>query len=191
MNDINEKIKRLGQEFKVISEGFKKEEIMLKVKELEAKTTDPEFWKDTEAAKNIMQNLGDFKRELDEFSKLDESVNSLIKFVDLEYSGSDLELEYEKVNKNFERFKIKSYLSGEYDIKNVIVTIHAGQGGTEAMDWVSMLYRMYLRFCERSGWKTEVYEISSGDEAGYKRISFKVIGLYAYGHLGMKPGLTD
>jgi len=81
-----------------------------------------------------------------------------------------------------------SYLSGSYDGKNAIVSIHAGQGGTEAMDWVSMLYRMYTRFCEIRGWSTETFEYTAGEEAGIKSVTFSVNGNYAYGYLKGEAG---
>src|SRR3989304_4633616 len=71
-----------------------------------------------------------------------------------------------KFEKKVDKFELKIFLSGLYDSKNVIISIHAGQGGVEAMDWTSMLYRMYLRYCERKGWSTETVDISEGEETG-------------------------
>ena len=86
------------------------------------------------------------------------------------------------------KFKIFSFLSGLYDRKDAIVSIHAGQGGTEAMDWASMLYRMYLRFCEKRGWEVETINLSEGEEAGIKNVVFEVKGDYAYGYLKGEAG---
>jgi peptide chain release factor 2 len=80
------------------------------------------------------------------------------------------------------------FLAGPYDAKNATMLIHAGQGGTEAMDWTSMLLRMYLRFCERRGWQTIILDSTSGEEAGIKSVTFLVKGLYAYGYLKNEAG---
>ena len=80
-------------------------------------------------------------------------------------------------------------LSGENDDKNAIITIHPGAGGTESNDWASMLYRMYLRFCEREGYKVETLDFQEGDEAGLKDVSFIVRGENAYGYLKAENGV--
>ena len=80
------------------------------------------------------------------------------------------------------------YLSGPYDQNGAIVTIHSGQGGTEAMDWAAMLKRMYLRFCERRGWATEIIYERAGEEAGLKTVTFTVDGSLAYGYLRRERG---
>ena len=92
------------------------------------------------------------------------------------------------VEKKLHEFELKSFLSGEYDTKNAIIGIYAGQGGTEAMGWTSMLLRMYLRFCERRSWATQVLDSTDGEEAGIKSITFRVEGQYAYGYLKGEAG---
>ncbi len=102
---------------------------------------------------------------------------------DLDFSSGNKEI-MEKI----EKFKLASFLSGSYDKKNAIVSIHAGQGGTEAMDWASMLYRMYSRYCEKRNWSTEVVDYSEGEEAGIKSVTFRVEGVYVYGYLKGEAG---
>jgi peptide chain release factor 2 len=85
--------------------------------------------------------------------------------------------------------EIKKMLGGEHDRKNAIVTIHPGAGGTESQDWAEMLLRMYLRYCERKGWSTEMVDYTSGDEAGIKSASFMVRGDFAYGYLKAERGV--
>ena len=82
-----------------------------------------------------------------------------------------------------DRMEFALYLSGPYDRGDAIFSIHSGQGGTEAMDWTSMLYRMYLRYVERKGWTAEEIDYSQGDEAGIKSVTMTVTGPYAYGFL--------
>ena len=86
-------------------------------------------------------------------------------------------------------FELETLLSGEYDSRDAIVTLHAGAGGTEAMDWVSMLYRMYSRWAERKGFQLETLDILPGEEAGLKSVSFSVRGDYAYGFLRTEKGV--
>jgi len=87
--------------------------------------------------------------------------------------------------------EISVTLSGEFDILNAYLEIHPGAGGTESCDWVSMLARMYERFCEKEGFKWEVVDEQKGDEAGLKSITLKISGDYAYGYLKKKMEFTD
>jgi peptide chain release factor 2 len=105
-----------------------------------------------------------------------------------ESSMAELEKELPKTEKILKNLELVSFLSGEYDDKNALVSIHAGQGGTEAMDWTNMILRMYTRFCERRGWQTEILDYTAGEEAGVKSVTFKVIGHYAYGYLKGEAG---
>ena len=101
---------------------------------------------------------------------------------------NEIRKEAAKIKREVEKLKVKSLLSGVHDRKSALVGIHAGQGGTEAMDWASMLYRMYLRYCERRDWQTEVLDLSAGEEAGIKSVTFKVSGSDAYGYLKNEAG---
>jgi len=94
-----------------------------------------------------------------------------------------------RIEKNVAELEFRRMFSGELDSNNAFVDIQAGSGGTEAQDWAEMLLRMYLRWCERRGWKTEILEVSEGDVAGIKSTSFKVSGDYAYGWLRTEVGV--
>ncbi len=87
------------------------------------------------------------------------------------------------------RIEFQSLLNGKYDANNAYLTLHAGAGGTESCDWAEMLFRMYDKYCEKKGFEREMLEYQSGDEAGIKRVSFLVKGLYAYGHLKAERGV--
>jgi len=153
------------------------EEKRKRLSQLEAESADPELWDNQERARGLMQRLGDLKQEIEEVEKLEEEIKML----------SELS-EAKKIEKKLEKLKLKTLLSGPYDAKNAVVSIHAGQGGVEAMDWANMLYRMYLKFCEKRGWKTRVLDISAGEEAGIKSITFKAEGANAYGYLKGEAG---
>jgi peptide chain release factor 2 len=135
-----------------------------------------------------MQEIGDISHEIKKIKDLQQELATLNEFAKEGELSSDLKSDVKKLEKQVEEFKLSSFLSGEYDSKNAIMSIHAGQGGTEAMDWTSMLYRMYTKFCEKRGWKLQVIDLSSGEEAGIKSIVFKVAGLHAYGYLKGEAG---
>lgn len=147
---------------------------------LETEVADPNLWGDQEKARKITQELADLKKEVIEVEELSETLDILKEVQD--------PAELAKAQKDLAKLELMSFLSDEHDAKNAIVSIHAGQGGTEAMDWVSMLLRMYTRFCERRGWQTETLDFTPGDEAGIKSITFEVTGKYAYGYLKGEAG---
>ena len=135
-----------------------------------------------------MQDLDTLKKEIDELEKLDGEVSTLVTLSKDKELASDFVKDVRELEKRLEKLELKSFLSDPYDSKNAILSIHAGQGGTEAMDWANMLYRMYLRFCEKRGWSTETIDVSEGEEAGIKSVTFKVEGAYAYGYLNGEAG---
>ncbi len=173
---INELRARLDKLIGVIKLADKKREI----KELEAKAVEPALWSDPQNARAVTQELSDLKKEVEEITAITETLEILREVPD--------EAELRKAEKVLAKLELMSYLSGEYDDKNALISIHAGQGGTEAMDWTNMLLRMYLRFCERKGWVTETLDYTAGEEAGVKSVTFKVIGHYAYGYLKGEAG---
>ena len=114
-----------------------------------------------------------------------EDINMLLEFVELGENSFEIELEekMEFLNKKIEDFKIKLLLDEEYDSNDSILTINAGAGGTEACDWVEMLYRMYDRWANKSGFKVEILDSLQGDEAGIKSITVNIKGDSSYGLL--------
>jgi len=188
MQDTKQKIDSLRERFEAFAGSFEVEKKKEEIARLTAESSDPDLWKDPERAKRLMQGLGDLKKEVSEFESLGAVVSTLTEFSGKEELAQDLAAEVEKAEKMLEKFELTSFLSGEYDEKNAVVGIHAGQGGTEAMDWVSMLYRMYTRFCERRGWEVTTLDLTPGEEAGTKSVTFKVRGKYAYGYLRGEAG---
>lgn len=150
------------------------EEKRRSIRELEAASMKPDFWHDSQTAAKTMKKLSVVQKELAE--------------------GEMLELliedgESQALAKEVDRLEYAVYLSGDYDRADAILTLHAGQGGTEAMDWTAMLARMYRRYCERKGWETEELDQTLGDEAGIKSLTLQVSGRYAYGHLKAEAGV--
>lgn len=158
------------------------------LKQLEADSTDPKLWDDQDVAKKVLQNLSNLKDELLEINQISETINTLKELADAGILEENFEKEIIKAEKKLSNLELKSFLSGPHDTKNAMITIHAGQGGTEAMDWTSMLFRMYLKFCEKKGWETETIDSTQGEEAGLKSVTFTVKGLYSYGYLKGEAG---
>lgn len=188
MQDINKNIEDISKEFDEVFASLNIEEKKTKLKELEAKSTDPSLWDDPQNAKNIMQNLADLKNEIEEVENLKENILLLKTLINDGGKVEDYIDEINKAKKLLKKITFSSFLSGPYDSKNAIVSIHAGQGGTEAMDWTNMLLRMYLRFAERKNWQTKVLDSTSGEEAGLKSVTFLVEGNYSYGYLKHEAG---
>lgn len=143
-------------------------------RELEAETMHEGFWSDSQAAAKKMKEIAALKKEIDEAEMLEL----------LLMEGEETEL-----LKELSRLEFALYLSGPYDRGDAILALHAGQGGTEAMDWTSMLFRMYSRFCERKGWEIEEIDYTPGDEAGIKSVTLNVSGPYAFGFLKAEAGV--
>ncbi len=144
-----------------------------RIKVLEKESARPDFWKDNLRATEKMKKLGELQKDLDELNRLDELLKS----------GDKKQLE-----KKLDELELKTFLSGEYDELSAIFSIHAGQGGTEAMDWAEMLKRMYLKYFEKKGWEYKILDETLGEEAGIKNVTLAVNAPYAYGYLKLEAG---
>mgnify|MGYP001577300601 FL=1 len=188
MQDLKERVNDLFTRLEKLKEAFNLVEKKKKVNILDSESSDPNLWNNQDNAKKVLRELSDLKKELSEIEDLTGTISTLKELSDGGAITPDLEKEIVNVEKKLHEFELKSFLSGEYDTKNAIIGIYAGQGGTEAMDWTSMLLRMYLRFCERRSWATQVLDSTDGEEAGIKSITFRVEGQYAYGYLKGEAG---
>lgn len=188
MHDIRQKVEELMVRLEKLKNALGLPEKKKRVEILEAEAASPNLWDDPDKAKKVMQELSDLKKSLDETEAMTGTISTLKELFDSGELTADFEKEVIRTQKQIEKFELMSFLSGEYDAKNAIVAIHAGQGGTEAMDWASMLLRMYLRFCERRGWSTETLDLTEGEEAGIKSVTFKASGAFAYGYLKRESG---
>ena len=177
MQDIRSKVEELSERLSKLKEGLNLPQKKERLEILSAEAGDVNLWKDPEKAKKTLQELSSVTKELKEVDQLTATVSAIKNLAEVAQAEKDIE-----------RLELVSFLADEYDEKNAIVGIHAGQGGTEAMDWANMLLRMYLRFCERRGWKTTTLDYSEGEEAGVKSVTFKVEGQYAYGYLKNEAG---
>jgi peptide chain release factor 2 len=188
MEDKPITIPDLENRFQLILEKLDLDKKRAEIVQLEQLSSDPDFWNDNQTASRTMEQLGGLKREIEETEKLGKRIEDAKTMVELEMT-EELEKEQKEIEQELEKLELQTFLSGPHDKSNVILTIRAGQGGTEAMDWSEMLLRMYLRYCERKNWKTDVVDQTKGDEAGLKSVTIQILGPYAYGYLKGEVGV--
>jgi peptide chain release factor 2 len=167
-------MEELTSRIKKVREKFNLEEKRRKIREIEAESSHPDFWKDHQNASAKMKELSTLQEEIAKVEKLTELLSA----------GN-----FKQVQQLLDELEILLYFTGAYDSGSAIIELHAGQGGVEAMDWTNMLYRMYTRFSDKKGWVHEVIEETPGEEAGLKSITVQVIGDYAYGFLKGEAGV--
>ncbi|MFA7309229.1 MAG: peptide chain release factor 2 [Patescibacteria group bacterium] len=155
--------------------------VTARIVELTRISEEPSFWTNSDTAGSTMRELADLKKEVSQWEDLELSV-----MVAAEGEASEEQLH--TLNREFVRLETHMYLAGQYDLLSAIVSLHAGTGGVDAMDWTAMLLRMYGRFCEMQGWKVEIIHQTEGEEAGIKSVTFEVTGRYAYGMLKCEAG---
>ena len=165
------------------------------IEELEMKSSAPGFWDNPEESQKIVQKTGKLKNTVELYDKsvtLYEDLEVLIGMGDEEGDLSlipEIETSIEELENSLATQRLQTLLTGEYDRNNAILTFHAGAGGTEAMDWVSMLVRMYTRWTERHGFKVNMLDFLDGDEAGLKSAVLSIEGDNAYGYLKGESGV--
>lgn len=166
-----------------------------RIEELEHEMEEPDFWDEVERSQMVMKELKSLKDICDEIGALEVSYEDIQTMLDLGYEENDPDLipEIEELfvvfEEQLEKLRISTLLSGEYDKDNAILTLHAGAGGTEACDWVSMLYRMYTRWATSKGFTTEVLDYLDGEEAGIKTVTVQINGENAFGYLKSERGV--
>lgn len=168
---------------------------MSEISELDQKTMDPDFYSDMDAAGKIMQRIKGLKSKIERYESLYSSWDDLVTLVALAIEENDesvlgeVKSGFSELSANLNSMKLETLLSGKYDANSAILTLHAGAGGTEAQDWCEMLYRMYTRWAERRGFKTETIDFLDGEEAGLKSVTFRIEGLNAYGYAKCEKGV--
>ncbi len=165
------------------------------IEELETKASAPGFWDNIEVSQKIVQHTGKLKNTVESYDNICSSYEDLSVLIEMGDEEGDLSLVEEitqsidELEKNLASLRLQTLLTGEYDKNNAIITFHAGAGGTEAMDWVSMLVRMYSRWTERHGFKVSMPDFLDGDEAGLKSATLVIEGENAYGYLKSESGV--
>lgn len=168
---------------------------MEKADELEAKSAAPDFWDDPENSQKVLKQIKTLRDKAEGFNLLlqeYEEIDILIE-MGLQEEDEDILFEVEEMvpvfQEKYDLMMTGTLLTGEYDSSNAIISLHAGAGGTEACDWVSMLYRMYTRYADKNDYKLDVIDYLAGEEAGVKSVTFEIKGDNAYGYLKSEKGV--
>jgi peptide chain release factor 2 len=164
-------------------------------RELELEAGRPDLWEDRERAEQVLREKRAVERELSVFDALAETLEEAEVLLDLAAEADDASTRGEAAAKlaqaeaALEDAELRRLLGGEHDASNAILSINAGAGGTDACDWAEMLLRMYLRWAERRGFKTEILDVQAGDEAGIRGATVNLIGDHAYGYARTEQGV--
>lgn len=198
MIDLTEQTKTLSEfrdELKFLGESLDVAALEKRAAELTAEQHKEGFWEDVSHAQEVGKELKATETKLENYKKLcakvadAEVLAEIIVETDDDAEVASLNDEIASLTVDIEKLRLETLLKGKYDASDAILSLHAGAGGTEAQDWVSMLYRMYTRYAERNGFKVKVMDMLPGDEAGIKSVTFAVEGTNAYGYLKAEKGV--
>lgn len=191
-DELRELLKSIEPDIAALSSFWELSKSEEKFAELGAQTQDEHFWQNknnveiSRAYEHLKESRNSYKSIVNQYAETSEM---LTLFGDDEEEMGNLIRETKRLIKNIGKFKRFLLLQGENDDKACFVSINAGAGGTESQDWASMLLRMYLRFCERENFTVEVLDYQSGEEAGIKSATLRVVAPYAYGLLRSEMGV--
>jgi peptide chain release factor 2 len=163
--------------------------------ELEQESASPGFWDDPERAEKLLKEKGGLDAELASFARIAEYIDEAAVLIELAAEAEDEETRLEGIGKLLsaeallDEAELKCLLGGAHDRANAILSINSGEGGTDACDWAEMLLRMYLRWAEGRGYRTEILDYQPGDEAGIRSATVMVSGEYAFGYLSVENGV--
>ena len=195
MHETKEKLETICSEVESALKKIDLGALRERVKELTFISQDQDFWDDQERAQKLSKELSDLQEEVEAWEKISadsEELTELFPSIDIE-SDPEGGAEFKKMVADLEvawkKLEVRTFLGGRYDKFDVILSIHAGTGGKDAMDWAGMLMRMYMRWAERSGFDVEIFDKSEGEEVGIKSVTLHVKGLYAYGYLKKERGV--
>ncbi|NLJ95100.1 MAG: peptide chain release factor 2 [Clostridiaceae bacterium] len=178
-----------------LAKSLNLDETNRRISELELRSSEPGFWDDIEKAQNIQKEITALKKKTERYEKAKELLENVLVLCELALAEEDssildeIKTYYKEYKQYFEKLKMETLFTGEHDHLNAIMTLHAGAGGTEAQDWVQMLYRMYSRWSEQHNYDLKVLNYLDGDEAGIKTVTFQINGDNAYGYLKSEIGV--
>ena len=195
LEEIRNELSKIKDDLLSLRETLSIDTSKTKLKKLESKTAEPDFWNDTENSQKILSEISKLNGKIKEFQKLKNSFDDLETLVELscqendDSSAEEIKEQFKNLRDELKRQTLSTLLTGEYDNQNAIITFHAGAGGTESQDWVEMLCRMYTRWAEKHNYKVKMLDFLDGEEAGFKSASILVEGVNAYGYLKGENGV--
>ena len=198
VEEVRQRIEDLGRRVGEMADYIKIEERRAKLAGLEEQQASADFWNNQAKAREVIAATNAERAYVVPFDALTKTVEDagvMLELAEMEEGSAqqvalkDTLAECAKADEYFGKLRLQSLLGGKFDQCNVFVKLHAGQGGTEACDWVQMLYRMYQRYAEDQGWKVEEYDRQEGEGAGLKDVYFRVEGPYAFGMLKAERGI--
>lgn len=184
-----EQIKDLEERLAQLYRCLSVEDKRLEVSEMTQRTLADDFWNDPKEAEAFQKKLAGVKSWVQDYDGAAGTLDDLKVLMEFGEEEAELDAAYKTALDRIEALELKNMLSAEGDNLGAVLSINSGAGGTESNDWTGMLMRMYLRYCERNGFKTEVTELVEGDEAGIKNVTIQVEGEYAYGYLKAENGV--
>ena len=191
--DPQEQIKEIKERFEILTKNFDSAAKEAELKELESRSAAENFWNDSQNAQKVMKKISGIQKDLEIFKSISKEIADLDGMIKLSQEDEKLKeniiSEIKEINKKLEDLEEKMFLSGQYDENNAILSIHAGQGGVEAMDWVAMLSRMYSKYFTSQKWNFDVIDEIPGEEAGFKTVTYEVNADFAYGLLKNEAGV--
>lgn len=195
IEQAKQELASLRKQLESLGEALDIENLEKQRAELAAKQEADGFWEDLEHAQKVNKEMSRIEGKIERYRKLCAKADDIEVLIELclesqtDSESEEIQSELDSLTKEIEQTTLETLLKGKYDANNAIMTLHAGAGGTEAQDWVSMLYRMYTRYAERNGYKVTVLDSLPGDEAGIKSVTFSVEGENAYGYLKAEKGV--
>jgi len=188
-----EQLKELQERTSALSKYLDIDNKKIQVEEEELRTHVPDFWSDQKAAEAQMKKIKTLHFWIDSCTELEKAVEEVATGFDFVKEGlieeSDLDALYKQAIDKVEKLELRNMLRRDEDKMDAIIKINSGAGGTESQDWAQMLMRMYLRWCERHGYKTAIEHMVDGDEAGIKSVTISAEGAFAYGYLKSENGV--
>src|SRR4051794_33120515 len=190
-SDFREQLAALATTLGSIETVLDLETMRKQLAELEGEAADPELWNDQERAQRVTSRMSHLRSDLSRLDALRSRLDDAQAAIDLDDEAliEEAAADLPSLAADIEALEVRTLLSGEYDAREALVTINSGTGGTDAADWAQMLMRMYLRWAERHGYPTEVYDTSYAEEAGIKSATFVVHAPFAYGTLAGEHGV--
>ncbi len=201
IEDLKQELQNQQPRIHDLREALGYDRLAAEKKKLDEEAAKPDFWNDVENTKKVLKEqkvLSEKMGSYDSLVRMYEDAQTMVELASEETFSSEKEQEaflqeiranIREIDQKIEEEKLSALLTGEFDANNAILTFHAGAGGTEAQDWVQMLYRMYARWSERHHFKVKVLDYLAGEEAGIKSASILITGTNAYGFLKSEHGV--